>query len=100
MATCGFSCQGPVLLQMLNLLEGYDLTALGHNSPRALHLMVEAMKLAFADREAYYGDPRHVKVPADGLLSKVYAKARRASSTRIAPGRGRRPPAIPMGWPR
>ncbi len=78
MATCGFSCQGPVLLQMLNLLEGYDLTALGHNSPRALHLMVEAMKLAFADREAYYGDPRHVKVPADGLLSKVYAKARRA----------------------
>ena len=77
-ATCGFSCQGPVLLQMLNLLEGYDLAALGHNSPRALHVMVEAMKLAFADREAYYGDPKHVKVPADGLLSKVYAKARRA----------------------
>jgi gamma-glutamyltranspeptidase / glutathione hydrolase len=78
MAACGFSCQGPVFLQMLNLLEGYDLAALGQNSPRALHLMVEAMKLAFADREAYYGDPKHVKVPMDGLLSKVYAKARRA----------------------
>ena len=77
-ATSGFYCQGPVLLQMLNLLEGDDLAGLGHNSPRALHLIVEAMKLAFADREAYYGDPRHVKVPADGLLSKVYAKARRA----------------------
>ena len=77
-ATSSFYCQGPVLLQMLNLLEGDDLTGLGHNSPRALHLIVEAMKLAFADREAYYGDPRHVKVPADGLLSKVYAKARRA----------------------
>ena len=77
-AACGFSGQGPVLLQMLNLLEGYDLAALGHNSPRALHLIVEAMKVAFADRETYYGDPKHVKVPADGLLSKVYAKARRA----------------------
>ena len=77
-ATSGFYCQGPVLLQMLNLLEGDDLAGFGHNSPRALHLIVEAMKLAFADREAYYGDPRHVKVPADGLLSKVYAKARRA----------------------
>jgi gamma-glutamyltranspeptidase / glutathione hydrolase len=77
-ATCGFWCQGPVFLQMLNLVEGYDFRALGHNSPRALHLLVEAMKLAFADREAYYGDPRHVKVPMDGLLSKVYAAARRA----------------------
>src|SRR5215813_4656676 len=55
-ATCGFWCQGPVLLQMLNLIEPYDWKALGHNSPRALHVLVEAMKLAFADREAYYGD--------------------------------------------
>ncbi len=77
-AACGFWCQGPVLLQMLNLIEPFDFGALGHNSPRALHLLVEAMKLAFADREAYYGDPRHVKVPADGLLSKAYADARRA----------------------
>jgi gamma-glutamyltranspeptidase/glutathione hydrolase len=77
-AACGFWCQGPVLLQMLNLIEGYDWRALGHNTPRALHILTEAMKLAFADREAYYGDPLHVKVPADGLLSKEYAKARRA----------------------
>ncbi|HUO62867.1 MAG TPA: gamma-glutamyltransferase, partial [Terriglobales bacterium] len=77
-ASCGFWCQGPVLLQMLNLIESYDWRALGHNSPRALHILTEAMKLAFADREAYYGDPLHVKVPADGLLSKEYAKARRA----------------------
>ena len=59
-AACGFWCQGPALLQMLNLLEAYDLGALGHNSPRSLHLLTEAMKLAFADREAYYGDPNHV----------------------------------------
>jgi len=77
-AACGFWCQGPVLLQMLNLIEPVDFAALGHNSPRALHVLVEAMKLAFADREGYYGDPRHVKVPADALLSKAYASARRA----------------------
>ena len=76
--TCGFWCQGPALLQMLNLLEPYDLGALGHNSPRYLHLLAEAIKLAFADREAYYGDPNHVKVPGDGLLSKAYAERRRA----------------------
>jgi gamma-glutamyltranspeptidase/glutathione hydrolase len=76
-ATCGFWCQGPALLQTLNLLEPFDLAALGHNAPRYLHLVVEAIKLAFADREAYYGDPLHVKVPADGLLSKAYAEARR-----------------------
>jgi gamma-glutamyltranspeptidase / glutathione hydrolase len=62
---------------MFNLVEGYDLRALGHNSPRYAHALTECMKLAFADREAYYGDPAHVKVPADGLLSKVYAEARR-----------------------
>jgi gamma-glutamyltranspeptidase / glutathione hydrolase len=77
-ASCGFWCQGPVLLQMMNLIEGYDWRALGHNTPRALHILTEAMKLAFADREAYYGDPLYVKVPADGLLSKEYARARRA----------------------
>ncbi len=77
-ASCGFWCQGPVLLQMMNLIESYDWPALGHNTPRALHILIEAMKLAFADREAYYGDPRYVKVPVDGLLSKEYARARRA----------------------
>ena len=75
---CGFWCQGPVLLQMLNLIEPYDFASMGHNSPRALHLIAEAIKLAFADREAYYGDPAHVKVPAEALLSKAYADARRS----------------------
>ncbi len=74
---CGFWCQGPVLLQMLNLLGPLDLEALGHNSPDYIHVVTEAMKLAFADREAYYGDPRHVKVPASSLLDPAYADARR-----------------------
>jgi gamma-glutamyltranspeptidase/glutathione hydrolase len=77
-AACGFWCQGPVLLQLLNLLEPLDLRGLGHNSPDYLHTLVEVIKLAFADRDLYYGDPLHVKVPADGLLSKAYADTRRA----------------------
>ncbi len=69
--------QGICLLQALNILEGYDLSALGHNSPQAVHLQVEALKLAFADREAYVGDPDHWDVPIEGLLSKTYAALRR-----------------------
>src|SRR5713101_4750348 len=69
--------QGITLLQALNILEGYDLAALGHNSPQAIHVQVEALKLAFADREAYVGDPTHVEVPVEGLLSKAYATLRR-----------------------
>ena len=76
-AACGFWCQGPVLLQILNLLDGVDLAALGHNSPAYLHRLVETIKLAFADRDAYYGDPNFVNVPAERLLSKAYAEARR-----------------------
>lgn len=74
---CGFWCQGPVLLQVLNILAGLDLPALGHNSPAYIHAVTEAMKLAFADREAYYGDPRHVKVPEDALLDPRYGEVRR-----------------------
>lgn len=94
--TCGFWCQGPALLQLLNLLEPYDLPALGHNSPRYLHLLTEAIKLAFADREAYYGDPEHVKVPGDGLLSKAYAACRRGliREDRVLP---EAPPGDPLG---
>jgi gamma-glutamyltranspeptidase/glutathione hydrolase len=77
-AACGFWCQGPALLQTLNLLEPFDLASLGHNSPRYLHLILEAIKLVFADRDVHYGDPAQLKVPADGLLSKEYALARRA----------------------
>jgi gamma-glutamyltranspeptidase / glutathione hydrolase len=77
-AACGFWCQGPVLLQIFNMLDGVDLAALGHNSPAYLHRLVETIKLAFADRDAYYGDPQFVKVPDERLLSKAYAEARRA----------------------
>src|SRR5689334_21752634 len=67
---CGFWCQGPVLLQILNLIEGTDLAALGHNSAAYLHLLAEAVKVAFADRDAFYGDPRFVDVPGERLLSR------------------------------
>src|SRR5688572_17290348 len=77
-AVCGFWCQGPVFLQLLNLLDGVNLRALGHNSPAYLHRLVETIKLAFADREAYYGDPNFVDVPAERLLSLAYARARQA----------------------
>jgi len=75
---CGPWCQGPVLPQALNLVEGYDLRALGHNSPQYIHTVTEALKLAFADRDRYYGDPRFVQVPMQELLSKAYAAQRRA----------------------
>jgi len=74
---CGPWSQGPVFLQQLRLLEGYDLRALGHNSAAYIHLVTEASKLAFADREAYYGDPDFVPVPLPELLSDTYTAARR-----------------------
>jgi gamma-glutamyltranspeptidase/glutathione hydrolase len=73
----GFWAQGPVMLEMLNLLEGYDLAAMGRNSPAYLHTVMEAAKLAFADRDRYYGDPRFSKIPEETLLSKEYAARRR-----------------------
>lgn len=73
----GFWTQGPVMIQALNILEGYDLKAMGHNTPAYLHTVVEAVKLAFADRDRYYGDPKFSKIPADTLLSKEYAAERR-----------------------
>jgi gamma-glutamyltranspeptidase / glutathione hydrolase len=75
--TCGAWCQGPVLLQTLALLEGTDLAALGQNSPDYIHRLAEALKLAFADREAYYGDPAKVEVPLATLISSEYAAERR-----------------------
>ena len=68
--------QGPVLHQALNMLEHYDLGAMGHNSPAYVHTVAEAIKLAMADRQAYYGDPEHAEVPLDDLLSKEYAAER------------------------
>ena len=73
----GFWTQGPVMIQALNILEGYDLKAMGHNTPQYLHTLIEAVKLAFADRDAYYGDPKFSKIPEETLLSAEYAAARR-----------------------
>src|SRR5215467_12783424 len=74
---CGAWCQGPSLLQAINLLDAAELHKLGHNSTGYLHQITEAVKLAFADREAYFGDPRVIDVPIDALLSPQYAKKRR-----------------------
>ena len=68
--------QGAVLMQALNILQCFDLAAMGHNSPRYIHTVVEALKLAMADREAYYGDPKFGDIPIDDLLSKEYAVER------------------------
>jgi gamma-glutamyltranspeptidase/glutathione hydrolase len=72
----GFGSQGPVLLQALNLLETFDLKAMGYGSADYLHTLVEAMKLAYADRDSFYADPAFVQVPSEGLLSKEYARER------------------------
>jgi gamma-glutamyltranspeptidase/glutathione hydrolase len=69
---------GIAALEMLNLMEVFPLGEFGHNSARALHTMIEAKKLAFADLQRYDGDPRFAKVPAAGLLAKDYAKDRAA----------------------
>ena len=70
--------QGLVALQMLNILEGFDVAKLKHNSPDYLHLLVEAKKLAFADRDAYLADPGKVSVPVRELLSKERARRQAA----------------------
>ncbi|HEY7036153.1 MAG TPA: gamma-glutamyltransferase family protein [Thermomicrobiales bacterium] len=85
---CGPWCQGPVALQTLAILQGYDLAALGHNSADALHLILESLKAGFADREHFYGDPKFVDVPTEGLLHPDYAATWRAriDLARAAPG--------------
>ena len=94
---------GPVLLQQLALLDGYDLAGLDPRDPDWVHLLVECQKLAFADREAWYGDPAHVEVPLGDLLSPGYAAARRGevgpsrADARLRPGRpGDRRPRLPV----
>lgn len=68
--------QGPVFLQALAILENFDLAAMDPNGPDFVHTVVEAEKLAFADREVYYGDPAHTDVPLEQLLSSDYGRAR------------------------
>jgi gamma-glutamyltranspeptidase/glutathione hydrolase len=81
---CGPWTQGPVFLQQLSLLEGFDLAKFGHNSPDYLHVLIECAKLAFADREAYYGDPKFDDVPLAQLISKEYAAHRREEIDDVA----------------
>ena len=84
--------QGPVLLQALRILERFDLAAMDPNGPDFVHTVIEAIKLAYADREAYYGDPAHTAIPMETLLSHDYAERRAAlmderASTEQRPGR-------------
>ncbi len=85
---CGPWSQGPLLLQTLKLLDRFDLPALGHNSADYLHVIAEVVKLAAADREAFYGDPKFVAVPLQRLLSDDYARerAQRVDRARAHPG--------------
>ncbi len=71
-----FGSQGPALLETLNILERFDLKAMKHNSADYIHTIVEALKLAYADRDTYYGDQAFVRTPGEGLLSKDYARER------------------------
>jgi len=85
--------QGPVMLQTLNILENFDLKGMGYNSTRYIHTLYQAMNLAFADRDFYYGDPAFApEEPMKGLLSKEYAKERsklinwEMNDAKVAPG--------------
>jgi gamma-glutamyltranspeptidase / glutathione hydrolase len=95
--TCGAWCQGPILGQALALLDNAGLDGLEHNSASYVHTIVEALKLCFADRERYFGDPDHVPVPLDGLLSASYlrAQAARIDAARAVPAMPE--PGLPPG---
>jgi gamma-glutamyltranspeptidase/glutathione hydrolase len=73
----GFWSQGPAMIEALNILEGFDLRSMGWNSAEYIHKEVEALKLAYADRDTYYGDPKFNHIPEETLLSKSYAAERR-----------------------
>jgi gamma-glutamyltranspeptidase / glutathione hydrolase len=73
----GFWTQGPTFIETLNILDGIDLPALKFNSAEYIHTVAEALKLAYADRDTYYGDPKFTKIPAERLLSKEYGAERR-----------------------
>lgn len=84
--------QGPVFLQQLALLSGFDLSSMDHNGPDYIHTIIECAKLAFADREAYYGDPTFSDIPVEELLDFGYADERRRlvadeASMELRPGR-------------
>jgi gamma-glutamyltranspeptidase / glutathione hydrolase len=94
--------QGPVFLQQLALLDGFDLESMGLGSDAYVHTVIECAKLAFADREAFYGDPEFTSVPIDWLLCDEYAAERRRlvgqrASAELRPGGGRLPAAVAAG---
>ena len=96
--TCGPWCQGPVLAQCLRMLSGTSLSGVPHNSTEYAHLVLEVMKIAFADREYRYGDPRMVDVGVDELLSDTYVQQRLSAidPTRACAGM---PPPIGRDFP-
>jgi gamma-glutamyltranspeptidase/glutathione hydrolase len=81
---CGAWTQGPVLLQALRMLENDDIAALDPAGDAFVHLVIETLKLAFADRETYYGDPHFADIPLETLLSSAYAKEQRSKITERA----------------
>ncbi len=85
---CGPWCQGPVVLETLNILEGYALSEMERFGPEVSHLILEALKAAFADRDRYFIDPRVGDVPMDGLLARAYAAEwrERIDPARASPG--------------
>jgi gamma-glutamyltranspeptidase/glutathione hydrolase len=97
----GFWSQGPAMLEALNILDGYNLRGMRLNSSEYVHTLVEALKLAYADRDTYYGDPKFVEIPGARLLSREYADERRKQISAVAsldfrPGKiGPHPPLHP-----
>ncbi|UEM24684.1 gamma-glutamyltransferase family protein (plasmid) [Skermanella mucosa] len=97
---CSAWNQGTALLQSLSILKARDVAAMGHNSADYVHTVTEAMKLAFADREQYYGDTRHVNIPVDELLDDAYGRLRAglidpaAANAELRPGDPTRPAAL------
>ncbi len=95
--SCDVWCQGISLLQALKIIEHDDLGALGHNTPAYVHLLGEALTLAFADREGYVGDPRFVHVPVAGMLAESYARTQRSRIDVARAFGGLPPPGTPPG---
>jgi gamma-glutamyltranspeptidase/glutathione hydrolase len=97
----GFWSQGPDMIEALNILEGFPIGEMAVNSADYIHLMTESLKLAYADRDTYYGDPNFNRIPTDTLLSKAYGAERRKlinnqASLEFRPGKiGDNPPAHP-----
>jgi gamma-glutamyltranspeptidase / glutathione hydrolase len=88
---CGPWTQGPVLCQALRLVEGFDLKSMGRYAADTIHIVAEALKLAMADRDIYYGDPEYVEVPLAGLLSDEYTRLRQPLIDRASASQAVRP---------